>query len=72
MDNARMQEWLEQAREDFFSLDLREIDSALTDEERDKWNAIYASFRSGSLMQGAVIGMARDDRRPSHRISRGT
>lgn len=59
MDNTRMQEWLEQAREAFFSLDLRETDSELTVEERDEWNAIYASFRSGSLMQGEVIGVER-------------
>lgn len=59
MDNTRMQEWLQQAREAFFSLDLREIDSKLTDEERNEWNTIYASFRSGSLMQGEVIGVER-------------
>ena len=53
----KVQEWLEKARERFFELDLRELDESLTPEERVEWDNIYASFRSGSLMRGRIIGM---------------
>lgn len=53
----KVQEWLEKARERFFALDLRELDESLTPEERAEWDNIYASFRSGSLMRGRIIGM---------------
>lgn len=53
----KVQEWLEKARERFFALDLRELDESLTPEERVEWDNIYASFRSGSLMRGRIIGM---------------
>lgn len=54
--NLTMQKWLEQARENFFKTDFKKLDSALTPMEQEEWNSIYASFRSGSLMQGQVIG----------------
>lgn len=53
----KVQEWLEKARERFFALDLRELDESLTPEERVEWDNIYASFRSGSLMRGRIIGL---------------
>ena len=53
----KVQEWLENARERFFALDLRELDESLTPEERVEWDNIYASFRSGSLMRGRIIGL---------------
>lgn len=59
MDSQKLQEWLEQAREAFFAVDLTKIDRGLTEEERVEWNSIYASFRSGSLIQGEVIGLER-------------
>ena len=53
----KVQEWLGKARERFFALDLRELDESLTPEERVEWDNIYASFRSGSLMRGRIIGL---------------
>ncbi len=41
----------------FNSLNLGELDKDLSDEERREWNAIYASYRSGSLLTGMVRGM---------------
>ena len=40
-----------------FDLKLNELDRGLSDEERDEWNAIYASFRAKSIMSGTVIGV---------------
>lgn len=54
--NEKAKAWLSDARERFFSLDLKELDSTLTPEEQAEWNDIYASFRSGTLMRGKVIG----------------
>lgn len=53
----KVQDWLEKARERFFALDLREFDETLTSEEHAEWDNIYASFRSGSLMRGRIIGI---------------
>ncbi len=39
-----------------FDLDLRELDRNLSVPERQEWSAIYASFRSRSIMTGTVIG----------------
>ena len=39
-----------------FDLKLNELDRGLSDEQRDEWNAIYASYRSKSIMPGTVIG----------------
>lgn len=39
------------------SLDLNELDKNLTEEEREEWNAIYASYRSKSLLTGRVMGI---------------
>ena len=55
--NEKVQKWLEKAREQFFALDFRELDDALTPDERAEWDNIYASFRSGSLMRGRIIGI---------------
>lgn len=33
---------------DFEKLDLTELDKDLSEEQRKEWNAIYASYRSGS------------------------
>lgn len=41
----------------FFSLDFRELDRELTEEERDEWNAIYASYRGRSALSGKIVGV---------------
>lgn len=42
---------------DFKELDLTELDRDLSAEQQKEWNAIYASFRSGSLLTGRVVGV---------------
>jgi len=44
-------------RKTIFNLKLNELDRNLTDEHRNEWNAIYASFRAKSIMSGTVIGV---------------
>ena len=39
------------------SLDLNKLDQNLTEEEREEWNAIYASYRSKSLLTGRIVGI---------------
>ena len=39
------------------SLDLNKLDQELTEEEREEWNAIYASYRSKSLLTGHIMGI---------------
>lgn len=41
---------------DFRELDLTELDKDLSEEQQKEWNAIYASYRSGSVLTGRVIG----------------
>lgn len=42
---------------DFKDLNLKELDKNLTEPERAEWQAIYASYRSGSVMYGNVVGV---------------
>ena len=42
---------------DFDKLDLTELDKNLSEEQRKEWNAIYASYRSGSVLTGRIAGM---------------
>lgn len=44
-------------RQQFFDLQFNELDRDLTDEERQEWNAIYASYRGRSAMSGTIIGV---------------
>lgn len=39
------------------SLDLNKLDEELTEEEREEWNAIYASYRSKSILTGRIMGI---------------
>lgn len=39
------------------SLDLNKLDQDLTEDERNEWNAIYASYRSKSLLTGKIMGI---------------
>mgnify|MGYP000033071155 CR=1 FL=1 len=41
----------------FEELDLREWDKELSEEQQKEWNAIYASYRSASVLTGKVVGM---------------
>lgn len=42
---------------DFKDLDLTELDKDLSEEQQKEWNAIYASWRAGSILTGRVIGV---------------
>lgn len=42
---------------DFKNLDLTEIDKDLSEEQQKEWNAIYASYRAGSILTGRVVGI---------------
>lgn len=42
---------------EFNELNLAELDKDLTPEERAEWQAIYASYRSGSVMRGEAAGV---------------
>lgn len=42
---------------DFRDLDLTEMDKDLSEEQQKEWNAIYASWRAGSILTGRVVGM---------------
>lgn len=42
---------------DFENLDMTELDKDLSEEQRKEWNAIYASYRSSSILTGKVAGM---------------
>ncbi len=41
----------------FNELDLTKLDKELTDEERNEWQAIYASYRGQSVISGEVAGV---------------
>lgn len=41
----------------FRKLDLTELDKDLSEEQRKEWNAIYASYRSASILTGRVVGV---------------
>ena len=41
----------------FNELDLTKLDKNLTDEERNEWQAIYASYRGQSVISGEVAGV---------------
>ena len=42
---------------DFKNLDLTELDKDLSEEQQKEWNAIYASYRAGSILTGWVVGI---------------
>lgn len=42
---------------EFDKLNLHELDRNLSEDEKAEWNAIYASYRAGSLLTGRVAGM---------------
>ena len=42
---------------EFKDLNLAELDRNLTEPEKEEWQAIYASYRSGSVINGNVVGV---------------
>ena len=42
---------------EFKDLNLAEMDKNLTEPEKEEWQAIYASYRSGSIISGGVAGV---------------
>ena len=42
---------------DFKELNLSELDRNLSEQERQEWQAIYASYRGGSVLTGQVVGV---------------
>ena len=41
----------------FEDLNLIELDKDLSEDQKKEWNAIYASYRSASILTGRVIGI---------------
>ncbi|GHV35332.1 hypothetical protein FACS18949_13090 [Clostridia bacterium] len=41
----------------FYALDFHELDKNLSPDEHREWNAIYASYRAGSILTGTVAGV---------------
>ena len=41
---------------EFNELNLTELDRDLSEEQRKEWNAVYASYRAGSLITGRIAG----------------
>ena len=48
-------------RRAFFGLDFHELDRNLSQQERQEWNSIYASFRGHSVMTGKIAGIDPHD-----------
>ena len=46
---------------EFKDLNLAEMDKNLSEPERDEWQAIYASYRSASVVTGEVVGVDLHD-----------
>lgn len=44
-------------RQKFYELKFNELDRNLTQEERQEWNSIYASYRGRSALSGVIIGV---------------
>ena len=56
-DNKELLERLSTSRRAFNATAFAELDRNLSDDEREEWNAIYASFSSRSLLRNTVIGL---------------
>ena len=56
-DTRELLERLSTSRREFNATAFAELDRNLSDEEREEWNAIYASFSSRSLLRNTVIGL---------------
>lgn len=48
---------VEKAHTPFSFLNVRELDKGLSADEMQEWNAIYASYRSKSILSGVVTGV---------------
>lgn len=45
----------------FYKTDFKRLDKGLSEQEKEEWNAIYASFRSGSILTGTVAGADQNE-----------
>lgn len=54
---------------EFNDLDMRQWDKDLSEEQLKEWNSIYASYRSGSMLTGRVVGMDTTTIRVTNRES---
>lgn len=45
------------AKKSLLSLKLNDLDRDLSEEERQEWNEIYASFRAKSVLTGTIVGV---------------
>lgn len=43
-------------KKNFFDLDFRELDKDLSPQQREEWEAIYASYRAKSTLTGTIAG----------------
>ena len=57
LDSKELMERLSTSRREFNATAFSELDRNLSDDEREEWNAIYASFSSRSLLRNTVIGL---------------
>lgn len=57
LDTKELLERLSTSRKAFNATAFSELDRNLSDDEREEWNAIYASFSSRSLLRNTVIGL---------------
>ena len=57
IDTRELLERLSTSRREFNATAFAELDRNLSDEEREEWNAIYASFSSRSLLRNTVVGL---------------
>lgn len=60
-ENPAMDTAIRTPRQAFFQNDFRELDRALSEQERREWNDIYASYSSHSILHGTVIGVDQLD-----------
>lgn len=56
-EKNRLPDELNLTRLRFYETDFKALDSGLTEKEQAEWNAIYASYRSSSILSGEIIGV---------------
>ena len=56
-EKNRLPDELNLTRLRFYETDFKALDYSLTEKEQAEWNAIYASYRSSSILSGEIIGV---------------
>ena len=56
-EKSRLPDKLNLTRLRFYETDFKALDYSLTEKEQAEWNAIYASYRSSSILSGEIIGV---------------